>query len=184
MERRRLLFILMLTVLALPIVPAPASATIYGFNFEPKSGSPGTKIHVWGTVPPGEVTIELGLALEYYRPIGGWLVTKSRPIAVLGKASPDVSKTCCELPLDAEVVVPAYGSDGRPITDQNLSIRILDAAGNPIRDSQTYFFEFLPGNLPSTGSINDLDLLVTIAASLAAVLAGWLLRRRKTVYLG
>ncbi|MGA7731384.1 MAG: LPXTG cell wall anchor domain-containing protein [Chloroflexia bacterium] len=179
MSKCRLLAAIVFVGVALLVVSAPASATIYGFTFEPKSGGPGTQIHVWGTVPPGEVTIELGLALEFYQPIGGRVVTKSTPIAVLGKASPDMSKTCCELPLDTTVVVPAYGSDGRPITDRNLSIRILDTNGNPIPDSQTYFFEFTPGPLPSTGTDSYLGLIAVAGAALASILVGWLVRRQR-----
>jgi LPXTG-motif cell wall-anchored protein len=181
MKTSQLFTFLSVSLLVLLLSPVPASATIYSFDFEPKSGGPGTQVQVRGIVPPFEITIELGIA----RDTNQGYITQFEPIAVLGKVQAVAYQPGgAEAGLDKMVVIPSHKTDGLPITECALAIRLVDADGNQIFQTMTREFAFTPCSLPATGSANQVGLVIVIMMLLAAVLAGWLLRRRKTVYLG
>ena len=181
MARFRLLIGTTLTFLLIMIVNTPALATIYGFDFEPKAGGPGTLVHAYGTVPPIEVTIELGIAHDINAVYPDNPINQFEPIAVLRKIQAMADQPSgAEAGLNTTVVIPSHKFDGSPITERNLAIRVVDKDGNQIFQTPARVFNFMPGPLPVTGSNHTFDAPIAIATSLILIVAGLLIKRRQS----
>lgn len=175
---KRLLPVCLLFLLGLLMTPVPVSATVYGYDFEPKSGGPGTLVTVHGLVPRTEIVVVLGRGtdpLSFSSP-GFWSGFQEK--LVLGKVMPDLSKGCCEVPFSTTVRIPAYWPDGSAITESNLAIIIRDNNGEQIRQTEIRAFTFTPGPLPATGDNEYIGVMAALAASLITIFAGLMIKRR------
>lgn len=174
---KRILALFILPVLLL-IQTAPASATVYGFSFEPTSGGPGTVVTVSGVVPRSEITVELGTADIPTYPVPPAYVTNYQPKVILGRVMPDLTNSCCEVPFTTTVKIPNYWPDGKPITESTLGIVIKDTSGNLIPETTSRLFTFVRSRLPIGGEQSYFGAVVTVVACVLATVAGLLLRRR------